>query len=77
MKPLAKFQIGKFGITPGSIESLGSALKTHRQVRVSVLKSFGRNKSNMETIAKEITSKLKQKCNYRIIGFTIIINRGK
>lgn len=69
------FQIGKFGVTPGVIESLSLALKNHKQVRISVLKSSGRNRENIEEIAKELVSKLKENCTYTIVGFTIILAR--
>jgi RNA-binding protein YhbY len=73
MKTITKFQIGKFGITPGVIESLELALKNHRQVRISALKASGRDRDNMKKMGEEIVSKLKEKCDYRIIGFTIIL----
>lgn len=73
MKTITTFQIGKFGITPGVIESLELALKNHRQVRISALKSSGRNRDNINKMGEDIVSKLKEKCDYRIIGFTIIL----
>lgn len=73
MKKITKFQIGKFGINPGVIESLELALKNHRQIRISALKSSGRNRESITKMAEEIISKLKEKCDYRIIGFTIIL----
>jgi RNA-binding protein YhbY len=73
MKKITKFQIGKFGVTPGVIESLELALKNHRQVRISALKSSGRNRDSMNKMGEDIVSKLKEKCDYRIIGFTIIL----
>lgn len=69
----AKFQIGKQGITDGAIESLSLALKNHRQVRVSVLKSTGRDKEKIREIVQELKSRLKFNCDFKIIGFTIII----
>ena len=77
MKKITRFQIGKFGVTEGVIESLELALKNHKQVRISTLKSSGRNRENIEKMAEEITSKLKERCEYRIIGFTIILVKLK
>ena len=73
MKTITKFQIGKFGITPGVIESLELSLKHHKQIRISALKSSGRDRDNMKKMGEEIVSKLKEKCDFRTIGFTIII----
>lgn len=75
MKKITTFQIGKFGITQGVIESLELALKNHKQVRISALKASGRNRENIEQMAKDIISKLKEHCDYAIIGFTIIITK--
>lgn len=70
-----KFQIGKNGITEGAINSLNLILKTHSQIRISALKSSGRNKNNIKEIADEIINKLAYRCHYRILGFTIILKR--
>ena len=73
----AKFQIGKNGITKGVIDSISLALKSHRQVRISCLKSSGRKKENMLEMAEELKQKIKEKTKfkieYRAIGFTIIL----
>jgi len=74
----ARFQIGKQGITLGVIESLHLAFKTHKTLRVSFLKSSGRNKSTIIQMADDLCIKLKTEKNnfsYRKIGFTIILKR--
>lgn len=71
----AKFQIGKSGLTEGVVQSLNSVLKTHSRVRISVLKSFNRDKDKIKMLAEDICSKVKKKCTYKIIGFTIILMR--
>jgi len=70
-----QFQIGKSGITQGVINSLNLALKTHGNVRISALKSSGRNKESTKKMADEIVEKLDYHCNYRIIGFTIVLKK--
>lgn len=69
----AKMQIGKNGITSGLIESMTNALKNHRQVRISVLKSCCRDREELKKLADELKAQVKQKCACRIIGYTIII----
>lgn len=71
----AKFQIGKAGLTEGFISSLNLALKTHKRIRISVLKSAGREKESIKKMAEEICLKLIEKCNFKIVGFTIILIR--
>ncbi len=77
-----KFQIGKSGLTEGIIESLKLAFKNHKQVRISVLKGADRNKEKVREMGEEISVKLregqkKHSYPYRIVGFTIIMRRGK
>ena len=75
----SKFQLGKAGLTEGVINSLILALKNYKQVRISVLKSSGRDRNSIEDIAKEMVSSLSKITNrtfsYKIIGFTIILRR--
>lgn len=76
MKTISKFQIGKAGITPGVIESLELSLKHHKQIKVSALKSSGRDKGNIKSMAQDIINKLNEKkinCDFKTIGFTIIL----
>ena len=72
MKPhVAKFQIGKSGLTQAFLESLTLAFKHRKQVRVSVLQ----NKTETKAFAEEIAKKLPVKVNYKILGFTIILTK--
>jgi len=74
-----KFQIGKNGVTEGVINSIALGLKTHKSVRISLLKSTERNRKIVlefaEKIKKDITEKTGKEYRYRIIGFTIILRR--
>ena len=74
---IAKFQIGKLGVTEGTVDSLLLAFKNHKQVRVSALKSSGRDRNSIKDLALELSNKLNQKSklkfDYKIIGFTIIL----
>ncbi len=70
-----KFQIGKLGVTSGVIESLNSAFKTHKSIRISLLKSFERDRTKINEIADELASKLRGNYKYTIIGFTIVLRK--
>ena len=73
---ITRFQIGKNGVTPGVVDSLKLALIYHKQIRISTLRSSGRNRDNIENMAKDLTARLaekKENCDYKIIGFTIIL----
>ena len=70
-----KFQIGKNGITSGVIDALNLGLKTHSHIRISVLKSAERDRKNITKMADEICEKLSYHCDYKILGFTIILKK--
>jgi len=70
----AQFQIGKSGLTEGVVESLNLVFTTHRQVRVSILKSSEYRKS-MKEFAQELADKINWICASRVIGFTIILTK--
>ena len=71
-----RFQIGKNGINPGVINSLNLQLKTRNRIRVSFLKSSGRDKETIKQMADEIAEKVDYKCYYRMIGFTIVVKKS-
>lgn len=71
------FQIGKNGLTQGVIDSLDLSLKDHERVRISVLKSSGRDRDSMKLMAHEICDKVSYNCTSTILGFTIILKRQK
>jgi len=71
-----KFQIGKSGVTEGVIDSLTLCFKTHKSVRISVLKSAERDREKIKKIADELCSKLPGNYKYTIVGFTIILRKS-
>ena len=79
MKIEGQFQIGKAGVTPGVIEALALVLKTHKHVRISILRSSGRDKTSMNSMKDQLIENLssltKKTYAARIIGFTIVLRR--
>ncbi len=72
-----KFQIGKQGITQGVLNSLENAFKTHKSVRISVLRSQAPKKDKVRGIAEELCLKLGGNYVFTLIGFTIILRKTK
>lgn len=70
-------QIGKNGPTSGVIEALKNAFKTHQLVKISVLKSAGRDKEGIEKMNSKILGELGNKFTSKIIGFTIIVRKWR
>lgn len=72
---VARFQIGKSGVTPGTISALNALLKTHKHVRISALRSSGRNRESIKAMANALVASLEAPCECAIIGFTIVLRR--
>ena len=75
MNKVTTLQIGKGAITPGSIAALSLRLKTHKFIRITVLKASGRTREKMKEIADSLIHQLPERCSYTIIGFTIILRK--
>lgn len=72
-----KFQIGKSGVSDGVIESLKLAFKNNKLVRISVLKNYAPTKDKVREVAEDISKRIGTGFRYSVIGFTIILRRGK
>lgn len=75
IKPVARFQIGKNGISESSINAIRPLLEHYKQVRVSMLPSSGRTRGNINQMAQEIKDKLNVSCYVKVIGFTVVLLR--
>jgi len=74
--PTPKFQIGKSGITKGFLQSLKLAFKTHREIKISVLKSAGHDRTKVKKMAQELEKSLSG-TKTKIIGFTILLRKSR
>jgi len=72
---IMQFQIGKQGLSDNVVSTLNSVLQSHDQVRISVLRSFSRDRVKIEELCNDIINKINYKCAYRLIGFTIILSK--
>lgn len=77
MNTQAKLQIGKNGLTEGIIETLKNIFQTHQMIRVSVLKSGGHEKEKVKEMADKIVESLGKNYTYKIVGFTMIIQKWR
>ncbi len=73
----SQIQMGKNGLTENFLESLKKNFKTHSNVRISMLKSAGREKDKIKEISENILEKLGKNYTSKIIGFTIIIKKWR
>jgi len=76
---IVNFQVGKQGVTEGIADSLSLIFRTHKTVRISFLKSSGRDRDKIKEMGDELSAKIAEKLPGRypfsIIGFTIIMKR--
>ena len=75
MKKTIGMQIGKNGITETFMENLENRFKNHETVKISVLKTFTRDKAKIKEFSEKIVEKLGRNYVYRVIGFTIILRK--
>ena len=74
---MTNFQIGKNGFTENFIDAIRKTFKNRDTVKISVLRSFSRNREEVNEIALKLCSELGKNYTYKIIGFTIIIKKWR
>ncbi len=74
---IAQLQLGKNGVTEGFIETLKNHFKKHKIVKISVLKSYCRDRLALKDISIKILERLGPRYSYNSIGYTITIKRGR
>ena len=72
-----EMQLGKNGITDNFIKTLKNGFTFHENVRISVLKSAGREKRKVKEYEEEILNKMGNRYTARKIGFTIVIKKWR
>ncbi len=78
-KPPSKLQLGKQGLTENFIESLRKTFKNRELVRISLLKSYSRDREKLRDTADKLCEQLSDIGNFKqaIIGFTIILKKRR
>ncbi len=77
MEKIGHLQLGKQGLTDNFIETLKNHFKKNKNVRVSILKSAGHNKTKVKEYAKEILEKLGNNYTSKVVGFTIFFKKWR
>lgn len=77
-KEIGILQLGKKGLTEQFIEGLRKTFKNRKAVKVSLLRSYSRNREETKRTAEKLCEELKSiGVKYRIIGFTITLKKWK
>ncbi|MBU1129055.1 MAG: YhbY family RNA-binding protein [Nanoarchaeota archaeon] len=77
MAPVGYLQLGKAGLTENFMQTLKTRFDKHRTIKVSVLKSAGREKKQVKEYSEKMLNELGEKFTSKIIGFTIILKRWR
>ncbi|PIN91461.1 hypothetical protein COU57_00445 [Candidatus Pacearchaeota archaeon CG10_big_fil_rev_8_21_14_0_10_32_14] len=70
-------QLGKNGVTDNFIETLKLHFKNHGVVRISVLKSATRDKTELKKWCERILSGLGKNYTIKTIGYTVIVKKWR
>ena len=73
----AFIQIGKNGLTDGTMVVLKNAFTTREDVKVHLLKSAGHTQKNVKQISENILNELGKNFTAKIIGFTIFLKKWR
>jgi len=79
MTSQTQMQIGKNGLTESLLDEIKKRFEKPKvkNIKVSVLKSARESKDDVKKYAEEIISHLGDKFTYRIIGFSIFLNKWR
>ena len=72
-----EIQLGKNGVTDNFIKNVKTQFKNCQTIKISVLKSFCRDKEQLEKITEEILDKLGKNFTARTIGYTIALKKWR
>ncbi len=70
-------QLGKNKVTENFIETIKNHFKKHKNVKIDVLKSAGREKEMIKVYRDQVLEKLGKNYTAKIIGFTIFVKKWR
>lgn len=77
MRDIVHLQIGKNGLSDAFIEQVRRIFENERAVKVSFLKSSTRDRKAADEMAKKLVSALGERYQYHLIGWTLIVKKGR
>lgn len=75
--PIGNLQLGKNKLTDNFIETLKSHFKKNEYVKISVLKSCCRDKTELKKICEELLDKLGKNYTAKTIGYTLAVKKWR
>ena len=74
---MKKMQIGKHGLTDEFLEQLKHLFEEEKMIRISILPSGTRNRTEAGEMAKKIVSELGQNYTCKKIGYTLVVQKWR
>lgn len=65
--------MGKNGLSDAFIEQVKSILETEKLVKISILKSACRDKTEADKISKKLIEALGPKFGYKLVGYVVTV----
>ena len=66
-------EIGKNGLSDAFIEQVKTIFENEKLIKISILKSACRDKSEADEIAKKLVEALGPKYDYKLVGYVMTI----
>ena len=73
MKPVRQLQMGKAGLSPEFVEQVRSVFDTDKLVKISILRSCCRDKSDARRIGEELVERLGPKFGFKLVGYVLTV----
>ena len=74
---IGRVQLGRQGVTENFIITLKNHFEKYRNVKISVMKSAGRDRKTVKESSEKILEKLGDHFTTRVIGFTIVVKKWR
>ena len=73
MKHIKRLQLGKGGLSSGFIEQIKGIFLHEKVLKITILKSFCRDKKEARKIGEELVSIMGPKFGYKLVGYVLTI----
>jgi RNA-binding protein YhbY len=73
MKPMRQLQMGKAGLSDAFVEQVRSIFDNEKVVKISILKSACRDKSEAKKIGEDLVERLGNKFGFKLVGYVLTV----
>jgi RNA-binding protein YhbY len=73
MKHIKKLQLGKNGLTEEFIRQVRSIFENETLIKIDILKSACRDKTQAKEIAEKLVEALGKKYDYKLVGYVLTV----